>query len=195
MLFFTSDEHLGHRNIIKYCGRPFASIEGMDAEIIKRHNAVVSNNDTVIHVGDFTLSKNARPYIEQLKGTHIFLRGSHDRWLRNASEIREVEINGQIIIACHYAMRVWPKSHYGSWQVFGHSHGHLAPLGKQHDVGVDNNDFTPVSFEQLKAIMATRDENPNLLKELRTKIDPCDHALWFDMEYQYCPTCGMKLVN
>jgi calcineurin-like phosphoesterase family protein len=137
----------------------------MDETIITNHNSLVKPGDLVIHVGDFTLGKKGAPYIAKLHGDHIFLRGSHDKWLRSASEIWERNIEGQIVVACHYAMRVWPKSHYGAWQVYGHSHGHLPPLGKQHDVGVDNNNFFPVSWKELKVIMAGRDDNPNLLKK------------------------------
>jgi calcineurin-like phosphoesterase family protein len=163
--FFTGDEHAGHRNIIDYCDRPFSSVEEMDEAIIQQHNAVVRDGDKVIHVGDFTLGTDAAKYIRRLRGKHTFLKGSHDRWLgEHAPSILEVKIDGQLIVACHYAMRVWPKSHYNSWQVYGHSHGRLPPIGKQHDVGVDNNDFMPVSYDQLRAIMATRDDNPNLVR-------------------------------
>ena len=55
--FFTADEHYGHTNIIRYCDRPFASAEEMDAEIIRRHNEIVGSQDVVIHAGDFTLAK------------------------------------------------------------------------------------------------------------------------------------------
>lgn len=155
--FFTADEHYGHTNIIRHCKRPFASIDEMDAELIARHNAVVGKGDTVVHVGDFTLRdpEFAAAIIRQLVGQHVFVRGSHDRWLPpHALSIWERAIEGQHVVACHYAMRVWPKSHYGSWQIYGHSHGHLPPVGKQWDVGVDGNGFRPVSFDELKAIMA-----------------------------------------
>ena len=78
--FFTADEHYDHTNIIKYCERPFASVEDMDAEILKRHNELVGSQDVVIHAGDFTLAKKpiAGNYIQHLKGTHIFLKGRHD---------------------------------------------------------------------------------------------------------------------
>ena len=164
MYFFTADEHYGHENIIKFCNRPFKSVEEMDADIIERHNDVVSSNDIVVHVGDFTLSKKniAIEYLKKLKGNHTFLRGSHDRWLpKSAPYLWQEKIDGQIIVACHYAMRVWPKSHYNSWQIYGHSHGKLEPQGKQWDVGVDINNFYPVSFDQLVEIMKARPDNFN----------------------------------
>lgn len=165
MYFFTSDEHYGHRNIIKYCNRPFESAQEMDAEIIKRHNEVVCQNDIVVHAGDFTLAKKrqAENYVSQLNGTHIFLSGSHDYWLgkNHPLQIWVQNIEGQIVVVCHYSMRNWPASHYNSWQLFGHSHSTLEPIGKQWDIGVDNNDFYPISFELLKEIMAQRPDNPN----------------------------------
>ena len=60
--FFTTDEHYGHTNIIKFCDRPFASVEEMDAEIIQRHNELIGSKDVVIHAGDFTLAK--KPFAE-----------------------------------------------------------------------------------------------------------------------------------
>ena len=33
----------------------------------------------------------------------------------------------QLVVLCHYAMRVWDRSHYGSWHLYGHSHGNLPP--------------------------------------------------------------------
>lgn len=168
MYFFTADEHYGHRNILKYCNRPFNSVDEMDAEIISNHNEVVKNGDIVVHVGDFTLAKNqfAQKIVEQLNGEHIFIEGSHDKWMKlQYAQIWQRTIEKQPIIACHYAMRVWPRSHYNSWLVYGHSHGGLPPEGKSWDVGVDNNDFYPVSFDQLKEIMDKRPDNFNLVKK------------------------------
>lgn len=168
MYFFTADEHYGHRNIIKYCNRPFDCVQDMDAEIIKRHNEVVTKTDVVVHAGDFTLAKKAQAeiYINQLNGIHIFLSGSHDYWLGKTHplQIWECKIEDQIIVVCHYAMRTWAASHYNAWQLYGHSHGMLEPVGKQWDIGVDNNDFYPVSFEQLKMIMANRPDNFNKIR-------------------------------
>jgi calcineurin-like phosphoesterase family protein len=64
---------------------------------------------------------------------------------------------------CHYAMRTWARSHYNSYQLHGHSHGRLEPIGKQWDIGVDNNDFYPVSLDGIAEIMSKRPDNPNFI--------------------------------
>lgn len=154
MYWFTSDFHLGHQNILKYCNRPFDNVEEMDGIIIENMNKTVNHGDTIIHVGDFTLMKNRsdvhRKYISKLRGHWIFIAGSHDHWLnRDASHIWSKSIQDKYIVACHYAMRVWPRSHYGSILVYGHSHGHLESFGRSLDVGVDTNNFYPYSSDDV----------------------------------------------
>lgn len=168
MYWFTSDEHYDHQNIIKYCKRPFADIEEMNKEIINRHNEVIHNKDIIIHAGDTCWHKTflLKGHLAKLNGTNIFLKGSHDKQLSTTHPyIWEKMIEDKYIVVCHYAMRTWPRSHYNSWQLFGHSHGRLDPIGKQYDVGVDNNNFYPVSFEQLKEIMENRPDNFNLIRK------------------------------
>jgi calcineurin-like phosphoesterase family protein len=174
MYFFTGDEHFGHKNIIlpEYCNRmvtgPFATIEENDAEIIRRHNEKVKQGDLVIHCGDLTLKHRfdeACAYIHQLNGEHIFLRGSHDRWMEKQGfqERWEKKIGDVYVVADHYPGRVWARSHYGSIQAYGHvhsglSHTKLKPLKNQYDVGVDNNNFYPVSLDELKDIIRKNNE-------------------------------------
>lgn len=154
--FFTSDEHFDHKRIIQYSKRPFSSVEEMNSELIKRHNERVKSGDLVVHCGDFTLRysfKDAQRFIKQLNGQHIFLRGSHDHWLDKFSDVHErweKKIGDTYIVADHYPGRSWPRSHYGSIQVFGHHHGSLFSIGRQYDVGVDNNNYYPVSLEEVK---------------------------------------------
>ena len=140
----------------------------MNETILSNHNEKVCKNDIVIHGGDFHFSHNRKviqEFIKKLNGTHIFLKGSHDYWLppMKSIQIWEKNISGHYIVVCHYQMRSWARSHYGSWQLFGHSHGLSMPVGKQHDIGVDNNNYYPVSFDEIVEIMKNRDENPNLI--------------------------------
>lgn len=162
--FFTADEHMGHKNIIKYCDRPFTDVEEMNEEIIKRYNEVVGVEDTTIHIGDYTMKskKDAENWIRRLNGTHTFIQGSHDKWMdKDHHEIWEGNIDGIHIVCCHYAMRVWGGSHYNSWHLFGHSHGRLEGIGKSMDVGVDTHNFYPYSFEEIKKIMSKKEDNFN----------------------------------
>jgi calcineurin-like phosphoesterase family protein len=166
--WFVADEHYDHTAIIKYCNRPFDTVGEMNQIIIDNHNSVVSKEDVVIHAGDFTWGNatRAKELIKQLSGNHVFLRGSHDKWLpRSYHEIWEKRIDKQVIVVCHYAMRVWPRSHYNSWQLHGHSHGRLKSIGKQYDVGVDNNNFYPVSSDAVKCIMEGKPDNLNLVQK------------------------------
>lgn len=170
MIWFTADEHYGHTNIISYCNRPFKDVEEMNETIIKNFNDVIQTSDTVWHIGDFTLKDihYATDIMKQLRGVHRFIQGSHDRWAikGDLSSMVEINVEGIRITLCHYAMRRWPRSHYGSWQLYGHSHGELPPEGRQYDVGVDNNNFYPVSFEKLKEILPTK---PIVLNHLDKK--------------------------
>jgi calcineurin-like phosphoesterase family protein len=172
--WFISDEHYGHEKIIKYCNRPFSSIEEMDETLISNHNSVVKEKDITIHAGDFTLWKNVegiyKKYINRLNGTHIFLKGSHDYWIswKGSQQIWErnifVDRKKYYFVVCHYAMKRWAKSHYNSIHLFGHSHGNLEPIGKQWDIGVDNNNFFPLSDVQIINIMENRPNNENFSK-------------------------------
>lgn len=163
-VFFTADQHFGHSNIIQYCNRPFDSVKEMDDVIINNHNSVVSNNDIVVHIGDISFVKTFKllneKYLNRLNGRHKFVRGNHDYWATNeVPYILEQKVNGRRIVCCHYAMRTWNRSHYNEWHLFGHSHGTVSGIGKSLDVGVDCNNFTPVSFEDIESRMNLLPDN------------------------------------
>jgi len=171
MYWFTADEHYKHSRIIDYCNRPFDSIDENDLMLMANHNSVVSKDDTTVHVGDFGFfrtKKEAGEYIRCLNGNHIFVRGSHDRWApKSMREIWKNKIDGQTVVACHYAMRTWPASHHNSWLLYGHSHGRLPPQGKSWDVGVDCNGYFPVSWDTVKKIMEGRPDNFNYVHKTK----------------------------
>jgi calcineurin-like phosphoesterase family protein len=163
-IWFTADFHLGHANIIRYCGRPFADVATMDTEIIDRLNSAVAERDVLYFLGDFSRSsEDALLYRKRIRCKNIFfIEGNHDRGTRKiASEFRwwkqlaEAKVNGQVIVLCHYAMRVWHHSFRGSWHLYGHSHGRLPddPASLSMDVGVDTHDFRPWHFDEIAARM------------------------------------------
>lgn len=166
-IWFTSDLHIDHKNILKYCKRPAETIEEMQEKIIANHNAVVSKKDVVFNLGDFTFNgKNAEPFISKLNG-RVFnlIAGNHDDARSRAAfdtcsdmaELTVTEEDGtkQFIVLCHYALRVWNHSHHGSWNLYGHSHGSLPGIGKQMDVGIDcHPEFRPFSYNELKDIFS-----------------------------------------
>lgn len=178
MIYFTSDTHLGHKNLVAGCSkwgdlsqcRDFQSIEDHDNCIIDNINSTVRKNDTLFHLGDFCISSNIKlvEYRKRIKCSSIHLiLGNHDEAIRankkhhvlfsSISEYKKISMEKQCIVLCHYSMRVWEKSHYGSWMLFGHSHGNLdvTNAGRTMDVGVDPNNFSPISFNGVREKMAT----------------------------------------
>jgi calcineurin-like phosphoesterase family protein len=178
MIWFTADTHFFHSNILKYCNRPFANITENNETIIKNWNNVVSVDDIVYHLGDFSFgSKNLSSWIaSRLNGRIFLLPGNHDKkgklpletdLFKITPQYYELKIqqsaiknSHQLIVLCHYAFEVWNKRHYGSWHLHGHSHGGLPSSNKQLrlDVGVDCNNYTPVSIEQVQKIMKKKEE-------------------------------------
>ncbi len=172
MNFYTADEHYDHFNSIKQNNRPFETNAEMNRTMIDNHNSVVTDADTTYHVGDFTLKRGngglkfANTIIEQLNGVHFFVKGSHEYWAKKLDlpYMIELPLEGRYLVLCHYAGRTWPRSHYNSWNLHGHSHGKLPPIGKQIDVGVDTNNFYPYSDARIKEIMDASPDNFNYIK-------------------------------
>ncbi len=191
MIWFTSDTHFGHKNIIKYCKRPFSSSEDMDEEMIKRWNERISPKDEVYFLGDFTLTSDEE-YImnifSRLNGLVRLMRGNHDYWL-DETRIHPKSKSGRIafiqplvsikldhpdlinpkghlpIVLCHYSIRNWEMAHYGSWHLWGHSHGVLEGFGKSFDIGVDTNNFYPYSLDEIAEKMKLLSPNYDASKK------------------------------
>lgn len=164
-IWFVSDTHFGHAKILEYCSRPFKDVAEMDAAMTERWNARVAPGDTVYHLGDFALVKDLsliRTYARALNGQIHLIVGNHDQkrekgllGFADVKHYKEITIGEQKIVLLHYAMKVWNKSHFGSWQLHGHSHGSLPRdyTMKQLDVGVDCWNYAPISFEEVEVEM------------------------------------------
>ena len=178
MIYFTSDTHYGHANIIKYSKRPFAHVDEMNEALIKNWNSVVQPGDTVYHLGDFAFARpdKIESILGRLKGQKILLWGNHDKSLWHEKEMlkryfnkvgdyfelnvpdTDVDRGQRKVVMCHYPMITWNKAHYGAFMLHGHCHGSLRYpfVGKILDVGVDVHNYPPISYDQVKAILGPR---------------------------------------
>ena len=197
-IFFSSDQHFGHRNVVKFCNRPYADEKEMGKALIENWNKVVGENDIIITMGDFFWfndSHSIKKVVNQLNGTIYMVLGNHDKkesfrrcdpekliivdgvthiFLRCEDENRWYEKTFEIV-CCHYPLMTWSHRDRGAINLFGHIHSgwmrscddydQMLPLwrGQQLDVGVDNQNFTPVVFEDVLAQLA--DEKRKLLFE------------------------------
>jgi calcineurin-like phosphoesterase family protein len=171
--FFTSDTHFDDEYGLSYFNRPFQSMDEMNAVLVEKWNRVVTEDDTVYHLGDFTLDDidHFTKWVNQLNGNINILPGSHDQaWLRDFLPRPRVQVlpplvslefpelssgqDPQVLVLCHYSMQVWDRSNQGAWHLFGHSHGKLKGIGLSFDVGVDCTDFMPLSLEKVASKMA-----------------------------------------
>ncbi len=167
MNFFTADEHYGHDEIITHCRRPFRNNQVMTREIIKRHNSVVKEEDTVYHIGDFAFAGPDRAtYVEsllrRLKGQHVLILGNHDRidalkyvniGFQSAHTSFIIGFEGHTFVMAHDPS-IWNcVSNMDPLPIFIHGHIHNVWKSivskKMVNVGVDVWDFCPVSFEQI----------------------------------------------
>ena len=175
-IFFTSDTHFGHTNIIKYCNRPFSSVEEHDETLIKNWNEKVGPDDIIFHLGDFAFGseKQWMNYLDRLNGKKYLVIGNHD-WrnltpgvcqrFEEVSQQMNINIEGIHIWLNHFPCLCFSGAWKGlnaSWQLFGHVHtspyadsglDHLRLVNlftTQFDVGTDNNNFTPISFNEVK---------------------------------------------
>ena len=78
--FVTADTHFCHENIIKYCNRPFRDLSHMNSALIKKWNTLVSKNDYVFVLGDFSLgnAELTKQIGLQHNGRKILIKGNHD---------------------------------------------------------------------------------------------------------------------
>lgn len=164
MIYFTSDLHLGHRAAINMCNRPFADIDEMNRVLIDNINSKIKQNDTLYILGDLCFRipvEEANALISQINGKKILIKGNHDKRYNPALferifDFLEVNLNGHNFSLMHYPMVEWPKSRHGSIHLHGHQHNKPEYNIKQkennilrYDVGVDANNFFPVSIEDI----------------------------------------------
>lgn len=166
-IYFISDTHFDHANIIPYARRPYRDVKHMNEELIKNWNSIVNNDDTVFHIGDafwYPSVKNMKPIMEQLNGTIYLIRGNHDTATRSMY-IRSgfADVYDEIIIdsflLTHHPMwggefKKRQEQDSITHNICGHVHLNLHFLYSYNIcVCVELIDYRPISFEKIKQMI------------------------------------------
>lgn len=110
MIFFTSDHHFWHANVIRYCQRPFTTVEEMNEKMIAEWNSVVMPEDTVYYLGDFSMAfRSVELFTKRLNGTKILYAGNHD-WVHPAHKKSNTEEKQKVWIN-NYQSNGWKEVH------------------------------------------------------------------------------------
>lgn len=174
-IFLTSDSHFFHKNIIELCNRPFSSVEEMNEKLIENWNSVVSPNDYIFHLGDFCFGGSAAwDYcLDRLNGHKFLILGNHE-WKNMQNTVMYkfdwvgqqayITVGKRKIYLNHFPFLCYGGAYRSGedavLQAFGHIHSNPYNMsGKdasrmqylfptQYDVGIDNNNYTPISYNQ-----------------------------------------------
>ena len=156
--FITSDLHLDHTNIIKYCKRPFLNTEDMNKTLVDNWNNTISNKDTVYFLGDLAYGKGSRNtdyWLKQLNGKIIFIKGNHDKSDKiKFHETYILEYGEYKFFLSHEPEQV-PKD-WDGWAICGHHHNNKLEeypfIDKKHkriNVSIELTKFRPVDMDEL----------------------------------------------
>lgn len=188
-IFVTSDTHFFHTNIIKYCDRPWDSVDSMNAGLVENWNNVVGKDDTVYHLGDIAMGGKKRAdelyeILNSLNGNIRVVKGNHDDYVLNTKCVErfdwvkdyyELKYHSSFhgkkkIIMSHYPFYTWnaagrvnKKGEPTTIALHGHCHGGIDKKNlntTRMDVGVDSNGYTPIWIENIVEIMNHRKYTP-----------------------------------
>jgi len=160
MIWFTSDTHFEHPNVIKYCNRNYLNVDEMHREMVRIWNNNIGQDDWVFHLGDFAFA-NEKHWFDQLNGKKMLIIGNHDRlsptkYKKIGFKFAETKtifiLYGRKVLLSHYPYRPPIEAlaehsdlgHIterpvdgGLWLIHGHIHGCRGVLDKQINVSWD----------------------------------------------------------
>ena len=163
---FISDTHFDHKNIIRYCNRPFNSTRQMNQTLVKNWHDTVGNDDHVFFLGDMSYGKDRRPidyWLGKLNGKISYIRGNHDKDIINRATIIHshygIKYNDYKFLLMHDPHR--PKG-YDGWIIHGDKHNNnlkeypfINQKNKTVNVCAELVDYTPLSLDRLIMLIET----------------------------------------
>lgn len=192
-LFFTSDNHFHHNSIIGYCKRPFDDIDAMDSSMIEQWNQIVAKDDDIIIAGDFIFSGNTEVVsktINSLNGVKWLVYGNHDYRNKHGRKVIVDMFDGRCFDSMNikvidaslsdgyakFYINHYPCEYWEGGTMHLHGHVHSGPLSNasekckfhpmKYDVGVDNNNYKPISYEDLKIVITKQQLNDKTIRNV-----------------------------
>lgn len=177
-IWFTSDFHWCHKNILSYDKRPFTDINVHDETIFENLIATVKPGDDLYYLGDlgwFKTKEDLKKVTDWLfklrafrKVNLFFIKGNHDHKETikiyqdvgtYLGEQKRVSIGGTDVILNHFPMRSWNRSHHGSFHLYGHHHGDIehTPWGRSMDVAINLNNYFPFNWDDIDITLTGRE--------------------------------------
>lgn len=158
-IFFISDTHFGHGNILNFKDksdkpvRPFASVEEMDETLIENWNRVVRPQDKIYHLGDVAIPRRGLECLARCNGDKVLIRGNHDIFRLKDYVKYFRDIRGYLVLenylASHIPVHPDSKSRFKK-NIHGHLHTNKLDDNFYINVSVEQINFTPISFEEIK---------------------------------------------
>lgn len=176
-IFLTSDTHFFHNKDFIYAARGFASVEEMNAAIVKNWNSVVKPEDTAYMLGDVMMGSDiqaALKLVEQLNGKKYLAFGNHDTSVRldaflASGLFEDIQMGYRFpykkrtCILTHYPTNVANANDTKTVNFFGHTHQQTNFFENKwfmYHVGMDSHNCTPVDIDvALEAMQKQRTWN------------------------------------
>lgn len=170
MIWFTSDMHLGHEKALDFTIRPWQQVDEMNEGIIANVNAKVKKKDELYILGDYSFripALEAAVLRKKIICEKVHLvPGNHDKdWNHKPVQgtfiveppIKVLKENGRKFVLSHFPMMDWQSMSHESIHLHGHIHSQGSLYNEmnrmqgvyRYDVGVDANNYTPVSMEEI----------------------------------------------
>lgn len=175
---YISDLHLGHKNCIRFDGRPFVDVDEMASEIIRNWNEKVQDDDHVYLLGDVAY-RNANAVhvvLEALKGHIHLVLGNHDPVcvmknqramdrFESVEWIMRITDEDRTVVLSHFPIICWDKKRWGSYHIYGHVHTrvdedtiYMMKQERAYNAGCMLNNYVPCTIEELAENKKNRDE-------------------------------------
>ncbi len=154
--FITSDLHLGHKNIIHHCDRPFENLDQMNKTIVNNWNNIIKPHDKVFFLGDLTFrSYRTEFWIPLLNGKITFIKGNHD-WFNDTYYLDShiLKYKGYLYYLVHNPRNV-PEEWQG-WAICGHTHNKTPFFNKKQkrfNISSDVTNFKPVNMDYISYLV------------------------------------------